>query len=608
MIVIDYLNLGVLYKILQLPPNSVICCLFKPKSFLQEKILLLLLRFRNIEVRNEQLSCISDNANLFKEHIESSDKIVQEYVDSLDVNWMDMGAYFKLRFSQLVFHDIIRARFILQCVGKQSNFKGVKTIYLSQRWLGKLVEKNEFGLHVVSYRSFGQVSDNDYVEIYSPNRYLGMFPVQKYFLYMLYSIFCIVPISWPGRIKPSVLLFLHERSEERKYYGHSCLTENIKNCGVITNDLRLEFGGDKYRINRIAPSDIIKYILHIMNGCGLLASVGKINPIYKYKILIDWVRLFFLNAMLDKMKSKIIYSCFESSNALLFQYIAQNSNHSVSMASTYSGGEFPVKNEFSHQNKFADVYFIWGEYFAKLYRFSGDSSSRYVVCGYVGDAYKEEFKCRGEQIRKSLEAQKIIAIYDTTYAKDLFLDIDLIEKFMASILEVAAEFDAKIVIKTKKGAKIYDDLISQYPDRITLVSGRSDIAPSMCADVTIGYLLSSPVIVSGVWGRNIHLYDPDRILWDEWYKRGDDGLISFSDHELKMNVRNILKSYTATHPDLSDVDPFGDGKTQERIVAYISDVLDNFSGGKEHALDVANSNYKKKYGNDKVINNGPLMN
>jgi hypothetical protein len=188
------------------------------------------------------------------------------------------------------------------------------------------------------------------------------------------------------------------------------------------------------------------------------------------------------------------------------------------------------------------------------------------------------------------------------------LDIDAVEKFVSSVIDVAVEFDAKVVVKTKKGSGIFERLMRKYPDRIVMINTRADIAPSMCADVTVGYLLSSPVIVSGVWGRNVLLHDPDRIIWDEWYNKEDSSFISCSAYELQRNMRRILSSEGINPTDMSAVDPFGDGKSQERIVAYISDVIDNFAGGKSHALDVASSNYRQKYGNDKVINNSLLYN
>ena len=49
------------------------------------------------------------------------------------------------------------------------------------------------------------------------------------------------------------------------------------------------------------------------------------------------------------------------------------------------------------------------------------------------------------------------------------------------------------------------------------------------------------------------------------------------------------------------IDPYGDGKAQDRMENYIQNVFDNLHLGKNKAMHLADNIYKMQWGDDKVI-------
>jgi len=594
--------MGVLFSLLKLPANSDVCYLFRPKLKFVEIFFKFLLNIKGIHLHERHMQFNVDGKNIYKKHTKLTDALVEGYIKSLDVDWDVLGSYFKLRISQLVFQDVSRSLSIINFIRECAYFKNINRVYISQKYLGLLIENEGRDINLVVYKSFGKVGDENYQASYSPNRYQGLMAKLKYFSSLLANLLRFMPVGWRKDIKVSALFFLHFNSNERKYFGHESIVNKFDSIAVITNDLRVEYKGEKYFVNRMSLSCIHKYFLWLLQGRRLFSFTTKINPFYKMILLVEWSRLYFIKSMLSKLDVKLIYSCYESSNAMLFQYAAKSLGNCVSLASVYSLGYFPVKYEFTHQSKFADVFFTWGEYQAKLYKYSGDQSTYYVCTGYVGDMFKSEFQRIADSLKKKIKKQKTIAVYDTSYSYDIFLDVHQAVEFINVVMEVAMQQDAVVIVKTKKGKNIYSDLIAKYGDRIIIMDEMASLAPSMCADVTVGYFLPTPAVISGVWGRNIILYDPDKMIWSEWYSRdfGDVVVHSFKDLNKKLSAELVKESIKK---DFSFIDPFGDGHAQDRIYNYINTVIENVDKGNVAALKLANDKYRFKYGSTKVINN-----
>ena len=92
------------------------------------------------------------------------------------------------------------------------------------------------------------------------------------------------------------------------------------------------------------------------------------------------------------------------------------------------------------------------------------------------------------------------------------------------------------------------------------------------------------------------------MIWKEWYELGFGNVVAHTYEEMKEKLRNQLIN-SCDKNDFSSIDPFGDGKAQERICDYITEINKKLHKGNVIALEAANTNYRLKYGQDKVISN-----
>jgi len=147
-------------------------------------------------------------------------------------------------------------------------------------------------------------------------------------------------------------------------------------------------------------------------------------------------------------------------------------------------------------------------------------------------------------------------------------------------------------------------LCAEFTGLIHLSREHASFAASMKADIVVGYLSSSPVLVSGAWGRQIILYDPYEMIWE----RGRKILSNYTvrtQEELFRRIDNAILSYgrNISSPVLNEIDPFVDGDAAKRIANYLCDLIACGNNNKKQKIAYANEQYCLKNGSGYVIMN-----
>ena len=105
------------------------------------------------------------------------------------------------------------------------------------------------------------------------------------------------------------------------------------------------------------------------------------------------------------------------------------------------------------------------------------------------------------------------------------------------------------------------------------------------SDVVIGVGSSGPVSVASAHGKQVVLYDPNNIVWNQWSSNKNFIPLVRSLPNLKIVLKNLLKDdFTLTSPSPKYIDPYGDYKAQDRVKEYIENVFDNLYLGKSKAI------------------------
>jgi hypothetical protein len=98
------------------------------------------------------------------------------------------------------------------------------------------------------------------------------------------------------------------------------------------------------------------------------------------------------------------------------------------------------------------------------------------------------------------------------------------------------------------------------------------------------------------------LYDPNKLVWDKWSSYENYCPKVRSLLELQTILRGILSfEITKDMPYPEYIDPYGDYMAQKRMEDYIQNVFDNLHLGKNKSMKLADDEYIKLWGDDKVI-------
>ena len=217
--------------------------------------------------------------------------------------------------------------------------------------------------------------------------------------------------------------------------------------------------------------------------------------------------------------------------------------------------------------KLADIFFVWGQHFSDLYASSGDQSKFHVISGYPGDHFIERFMNESEKIGMD-EGPGSITIYDTTFYKDLFISKESVFELINTVLKFAKSAGMKVVVKSKASGSDYALLQEKFPHVLNVISGKADLKAAITADVVVGLSSSSPVMIAGVWQKNVIFYDPHEVMWAQGCKYLIDNCATTpTDVIEKLSVR---LTDAVVSSDAYMIDPFADGEASARIQTFLS--------------------------------------
>jgi len=588
-IIVDNINLYLVCKILF---TTTIRCdtiyfLLHRKNIICESFLIRLLNWKDIQVVYKKLLSLKT----YKKHTNLADQYVDEILLN-DLNIKRLDVFFRKSVGNYVFSSIYRTISIIAFIENDRSLSQVSNIYLYLD--NKLNTPYEFKLkHLNFYSKHYSVDDVDLQKPYS-NTKVSILSFIRNLTSTVYNVVNIKIKKWPILERIDGILILHPESNDKRYFSHNSLLSKINNYALLEGGSVLNTSESSMSIKKVPMNLIWSYLLHIYKGCDFIFHIRCIDVNNKLQLLKKWTNVFFYKNMIKNTRCSYIYSCYETPQSLLIQHCASDSRRCISMSSTFSFGYFPVKNEFSHQVKNVDVYFVWGAIHANLFKLSGDSSGNYITTGYIGSNFVPDFLSTSNR-RYSHIKNKIITFYDTTIKNDLFLDrcnALLIANRLASI---ANNIHATLIIKTKKSNQMYAGVLLKYKSSVIVEDDpKGCLASSMKSDVVIGYLFSTPVLLSGIYGKKIIFIDPYKMIDKEMYRNLPGVNFVHSEMSLYGAIKIIFNTkYT---DNFKNFDAFGDYESQSRIADYINFFSYNKFVDKNEMIRIASEKYAIKYG------------
>ena len=597
-VVVDYLNFGLLFLLFKLEKGSQVFFLFKSHSPLIEICISYILNLNSIATKFIWLNSTTS----YRLQSDACDDIALQIVTGL--NSIDLfESYYKQRVGDFIYGNVYRAVSIIEFSRDHEELLGFDRIFLSKDNFSQIINDKYTELNISFYHNFGSMSDKNYQEFYSPNQNRYYKNTLKGLFKVVNSIFNVSLSSWPKSILVSLISVIHPENEFRKALSQSEITNDVKNNAVFYNNFTIKLNERKYKVRRLGVADLTEFLLHIRRSFKICFSTPLITVGNKLTILSECIDLFFLIQMIKKLKCKVVYSVFESNNALLLLHAATISNSCISLASSFSAGYFPAQYHISHRAKNVDVYLVWGELLSRLYTASGDQSKFHMITGYTGDYYLENFRTESEVFFKD-DKRAVVSIYDTSIYDDLFVNKQEMLNFVNQIAEYAIARDINVIIKTKRHNKIYANLIKKYPNNITISDQLASLSASMKSDLVIGYLMSTPLLLSGSYQKNVVFFDPYRVCWDEYYDYFSDFIV----HEMEdifSRIKDITtnREVNVSHSNYSEfqlVNKFNDANYQKKVSDYIDSILKSKIKDKRLVLLDSNTLYQNQYGLDLI--------
>jgi len=600
-IVIDYINLAIVFHLVRKNRGSNVVALFQPTSKLLENILTRVLSSFDIEYRLDKMKFENLSDNPYQNVLVETNKVVNKfmllYENDKPSKTID---YFNYILRNKLFHLLWRSSSILEYIKIDNK---IDEVYISikarkeflKRYF-KFLSDQDCKIIIIFYNDIGKMNDTGY---------LFKRPASRKFRFLAYIFFIQVGFK-KVYSKIDSLLFSHNRDTVQGWINGIEVGNFVDfTYKIVWPDKSIGKKSDNLPFRYIYWKDLYSYLLHLISG------LIRFFPFYlsigfdAYSALVrNWTDLFLLQSFYKKHRIKIIYSNFDSDFTQLALAVASDNKKIVSFSAIWSLGNYPLKGCVTFQ-KFADRFFIWGRWHYSLLSSSNDKSSGYVITGYIGDIYSHKMLKDAVILRKYHKKRysNIIALYDTSVFHDLFFNNIIAENLLNTVAEVAEQSNSIIILKTKFRSGIYDKVISCYSNNIVVDCSKGSLIPALSADVVIGIENSTPVSLSALYNKRVINFNPSNTVWKYWKSTiAKDMTMVETLGGVRRELINKLKMLDKPYLNVN-IDPFVDGKSQERMAQYICDVSNQLHKGKGSALAYADTNYIEKNGVDKIIYN-----
>ena len=619
---VDFLNIASFFKLAKNERGSNVTYLFRSKSRVLENLLIKLLTIFGVRCKFDKMDFNKVKFNPTTKIIDNINSISSSIVDVYGCNISSkVGMFFDYSLGLSVSESLWRQCSITEYL-KQLDVR-TGSVYISTVVNYKVLKNICLCTdNIIYYKSIGLFEDNGYAgrrrlaRIKFFGNTVGIFIEYIYFL---------VRVKLKRKVfgrKIDILLFSHK--EKLNWIGIGNISNYLSaHCKIVRQNGVDEYGVDSFQLMSTHWKNIIKYYLHLIRGVRMFYRVSDIGFNYFFALLSDWKYIFFLKEVFCEYEVKAILSGYESNLSQLAVALSSDSDDMVSFDCVWSIGEHPSKFV-STSFKFADRSFIWGMWHYELMLASDSRSSGYVISGYVGDCFVSKMKKKGESVflKSDKNYDKLITIFDVGgYTLDYLYTKENVEQFIKCILDVAVEFDALVVIKTKSQPapqaaddpfnnkheipSLYKNLINKYgKNRMVFLYESSSLISALQSDVVIGMSSSTLASVSSVHGIPSIMYDPSKVVWSKWNLGISAYNMAYTLEKVDSLLRSILhKDKTEDNFITEYIDPFADGKSQMRMAKYIEDTLYSLTNKKDKPLIYADKRYISKWGVDKIMIN-----
>ncbi len=361
-----------------------------------------------------------------------------------------------------------------------------------------------------------------------------------------------------------------------------------------------------YSIKIFEIFEIFRKILKIYRSISKKSYSSFILFVYK---LTYAKQIFFLDKFIEKSGVNTTYTCHANAKlniARMLDLFGRSNKNIVTTSTTVSLNYFPEL--LTATDKYSDVFFAWGDWHKdlQLKSCSFRCPETIILSGYVFDysVQKMSESCNS-LIKKtpSFKNKKIISVYDNVVFMDSHITYTHINNFYYGlILFLNNNLDYNCIIKSKKSIfkkLVNSDILTKLDfleSRIMYMDRHSDIGPAMSSDIVYALSMSTLGNIASILGRKVFLYDEGLIISRDYLSKNVAVVTSVNDFLEKVGNFPIYKNR-----DNSRIDPFIDGKAQNRIFEYVYDLLTNATSDKKDRIYIANHNYYKNYGKDKVF-------
>jgi hypothetical protein len=611
-VIIDYLNLTSVFYIIKNDRHSDVIVLMKSESKFLELLFIKILNFLQISYKFEEMIFAKLPQNPTSIVLKKNERLAKQISEKFYSNSsLKIDNVFNFTIDESIYYSLWRL--VSLEVYASLYYKDINKIYISAPLNIFLLRKYfkseciyESLIEVSFYSAIGRIKDYGYA--FRKKKYPLSFLGERIsrVLYFLRIIFLLSVSFKKNNHQIDALLFSHDQ-KKYKWLGVYSITDYLNfKFRVVLPDNIVGNGKDKFKANSVNWKKIGSYYVHMFIGVKKFSWAFKVSLDLFNDLLIAWKYSFFIKNLYKTNNVKLVFAAgFESVFFRAAIAIASDSKEMISLDSTSSLGEYPTESCGSWR-KFTDRFFVWGRWHYDLAKASKDNSSGYIISGYLYDDRISIMHQEGKLFKKehTLQYKHIITIFDTTIDQDHSFSGDVIFRYIDSILDLAKEFNALVVLKTKKNNSGYEKLIQSHENvQIIIHDEYGSLVSSLVSDLVIGLSASTPAAISSTYGKNVIFYDPSNVVWSKWIDHSLPTVIHTLD-ELKIIARRVLLNPQDQETfNLNSLDPFADGKSQYRIANYMNNVFDNLYLGKNIALDLADENYMKEWGDDKVILN-----